>query len=247
FGVADKFGNAVNAKASKCNTADHRQRGTQRGQNAATSHSSTSSSRTSSCCSTSSRRSTCTSRSAADTQNTAQTRNHARSRAQGLQRSPQCLQGVNQIDHCVNHADSSCDTITIPRDVRAKIRNRLVANHITELGRGRAQSVDYSTKVIGGSEGILGSCLELHLRIFGIVQRGGGLVDLILQVLIGADLLQKGFLERKSLVAGLAIFGNDLVVSVTGSVHSLLLQFLLRREAFQLLLQLLALGDGIAH
>ena len=79
------------------------------------------------------------------------------------------------------------------------------------------------------------------------VDRSCGLIDLILQVLIGSDLLQKGFLERKRLVAGLSIFGNDLVVSVTGSVHSLLLQFLLRREAFQLLLQLLALGDGIAH
>src|SRR5699024_2530326 len=139
FGVADKFGNAVNAKASKCNTADHRQRGTQRGQNAATNHSSTSSSRTSSCCSTSSRRSTCTSRSAADTQNTAQTRNHARSRAQGLQRSTQCLQSVNQIDHRINHANGSRDATTNPRDVRPNIRNRLVPDHIAKLGCGRTQ------------------------------------------------------------------------------------------------------------
>src|SRR5699024_4233902 len=82
LGVADKFGNAVNTEASKCNTSDHRQRSAQRGQDTAASCSSTGPGRSSaSCRRTSSRSSTGPGRSTTNTQNTAQPRNHARSRA----------------------------------------------------------------------------------------------------------------------------------------------------------------------
>ena len=54
-------------------------------------------------------------------------------------------------------------------------------------------------------------------------------------------------MEGKCLVAGFAVLGCNLIVSAPGRFYCLLLQLLLRREAFQLLLQLLALGDGIAH